>query len=373
MSKPGSFSADDHAHMARALRLAARGRYTTHPNPRVGCVLVAGGQVVGEGWHRVAGGPHAEIEALDAAGARAAGATAYVTLEPCSHHGRTPPCADAMVAARVARVVAAVTDPNPMVGGRGLATLEAAGVEVASGLLESAAAELNAGFLCRMARGRPRVTLKLAASLDGRTAMASGESRWITGPAARADVQRLRAASSAVLTGIGTVLADDPSLTVRAEGLDTLGRQPLRVVLDSGLRMSPAARMLALPGSTLVFAAGRRAAASGLEAAGATVEYLPAADDGLDLAAVLHRLGALECNDVLVEAGPTLAGSLMAAGLVDEIVLYLAPHLMGDTARGLFSLPGLEKMADRVQLRITDLRRVGDDLRLRAVLAPRDR
>jgi diaminohydroxyphosphoribosylaminopyrimidine deaminase/5-amino-6-(5-phosphoribosylamino)uracil reductase len=373
MSDDGVFSAADHTYMARALRLAARGRYTTQPNPRVGCVLVAGGDVVGEGWHRVAGGPHAEIEALAAAGERAVGATAYVTLEPCAHHGRTPPCVDALIAARIARVVAAVADPNPAVGGRGLASLEAAGIDVACGLLETEAARLNAGFISRMALGRPRVVVKLAASLDGRTAMASGESRWITGPLARADVQRLRAASSAILTGVGTVLADDPSLTVRAPGLDTAGRQPLRVVLDSRLRTPPDARMLEQPGGTLLLAAGPNGAEEALAAAGADVEYLQTADGRLDLGAVLSRLAERECNDVLVEAGPTLAGSLVADGLVDELVLYLAPHLMGDGARGLFSLPGLESMAERVQLSITDLRRLGHDLRLRAVFPAPDR
>ena len=373
MSAAGVFTAADHEFMARALRLAARGRYTTQPNPRVGCVIVAGGEIVGEGWHRVAGGPHAEIDALTAAGPRAAGATAYVTLEPCAHHGRTPPCVDTLIAARVARVVAAMTDPNPAVAGRGLAALAAAGIEVASGLLATRAGALNAGFVSRMTRGRPRVTLKLAASLDGRTALADGTSQWITGPAARADVQRLRAASSAILTGIGTALADDPSLTVRAPGVDTAGRQPLRVVLDSRLRLPASARMLALPGRTLVFAADSGADDAALAAAGAVIERLPAGARGLDLRAALRRLAEHECNDVLVESGPTLAGALVEAGLADELVLYLAPHLLGASARGLFALPGLSTMADRVQLRITDLRRVGDDLRLRAAFGPAGR
>ena len=371
MSAAAVFSAAEHGWMGRALELAARGRYSTHPNPRVGCVLVAGDRVVGEGWHRVAGGPHAEVEAIAAAGAAAAGATAYVTLEPCAHHGRTPPCVDALVAAGVGRVVAAMSDPNPAVAGRGLAALAAAGIEVAAGLLAGEAEALNAGFVSRMTRGRPRVTLKLAASLDGRTAMASGESRWITGAAARADVQRLRASSSAVLTGVGTVLADDPSLNVRAAELETAGRQPLRVVLDSRLRTPPTARLLGLAGRTLVLTTpAARSAAAELQAAGAVVEAVPPGPGGLDLLPVLRRLGELECNDVLVECGPILAGAFMAAGLVDELVLYLAPHLMGDAARGLFTLPGLEKMAERVQLRITEVRRVGDDLRLRAVPAP---
>lgn len=360
------FDATDHAHMARALALAARGRYSTHPNPRVGCVLVRDGRVVGEGWHRVAGGPHAEIHALESAGDLAAGATAYLTLEPCSHQGRTPPCAPALVAAGVARVIAAGGDPDPRVGGAGLRLLEAVGIATAVGLLEAEARALNAGFFRRMESGRPRVVLKTAASLDGRTAMAGGESKWITGKAARADVQRLRAESSAVLTGIGTVASDDPSLDVR-HALPTEGRQPLRVVLDPGFRMSPRSRMLRLAGETLVLGAeGDAGDPTALEAAGARVGRVTAGAAGLDLGAVLDRLGALECNDVLVEAGPRLAGAFLAAGLVDELVVYLAPHLMGDAARGMFTLPGLDRLADRVQLRILDLRSVGGDLRIRA-------
>jgi len=353
--------------MARSLELAARGRYSTHPNPMVGCVIVDDEGVAGEGWHRVAGHAHAEIEALRSAGGRARGATAYVTLEPCSHHGRTPPCAPALVAAGLRRVVVAMPDPNPLVAGQGIALLEGAGLEVRSGLMEEAANSLNAGFVSRMRQDRPRVTLKLAASLDGRTAMASGESQWITGPEARADVQRLRAASSAILTGIGTVLADDPSLTVRAPQLDTAGRQPLRVVLDSRLRTPPDARMFGLPGRTLILTNNAdAAAAAGLVDAGAEVEVLPGAGPRVDLQGALQRLARHECNDVLAEAGPVLAGAMLAAGLVDQLVVYLAPHAMGDAARGLFTLPGLEKMADRVQLRFSDVRRVGDDLRIRA-------
>lgn len=368
MSEYPAYTATDHRFMALALRLAGGGRYTTHPNPRVGCVLVRDGEVVGEGWHRQAGGPHAEIAALNAAGPQAAGATVYVTLEPCAHQGRTPPCTDALIAAGVARVVVAMTDPNPRVAGAGAAALRGAGIEVDNGLLAAAAGDLNAGFVSRMARGRPRVTVKLASSLDGRTAMASGESQWITGPAARADVQRFRGASSAILTGIGTVLADDPSLNVRAAAIDTAGRQPLRVVLDSRLRMPPTARMLTLPGRTLVFAAATatEAAERTLVAKGASIERLTPGAPSLDLRRVLARLAELECNDVLVEAGPTLSGALAAAGLIDELVLYLAPHLMGDAARPLFALPGLAQMADRVQLAVTGLRMVGDDLRVRA-------
>ena len=367
MSAGQGFSEQDHRHMARSLELAARGRYSTHPNPMVGCVIVDGDGVAGEGWHRVAGGDHAEIGALRKAGSRARGATAFVTLEPCSHHGRTPPCAPALVAAGLRRVVVAMPDPNPLVAGEGVALLERAGLEVSSGLMEAAAGALNAGFVSRMTRGRPRVTLKMAASLDGRTAMASGESQWITGPEARADVQRLRAASSAVLTGIGTVLADDPSLTVRATQLELAGRQPLRVVVDSRLRTPPAARMLSLPGRTIILTnGGDEPAVADLVAAGAEVEVLSGTGPRVDLSQALECLGRLECNDVLVEAGPVLAGAMLAAGLIDELVVYVAPHLMGDAARGLFTLPALEKLADRVQLRFLDVRRVGDDLRIRA-------
>ncbi len=366
-------NAADVRHMARALQLAERGRYTTDPNPRVGCVIVRDGRVVGEGWHRKAGEPHAERIALAAAGAAARGATAYVTLEPCSHHGRTPPCADSLVEAGVARVVAAMQDPNPLVAGAGLARLRAAGIEVTAGVLEPAAQALNPGFLRRMVSGRPYVRCKLAMSLDGRTAMASGESQWITGADARRDVQRLRARSSAVLTGVDTVLADDPSLNVRlapAElpGVETLDylRQPLRVVLDSRLRTPPTARLLGLPGRTLVVCAAPAAAraADALRAAGA--EVLAVAGDGRpDLGAVLAALARREVNEVLVEAGPTLAGAFAAAGLFDEIWLYAAPHLMGDGARGLFHLPGITAMRQRLPLQIEDVRMVGRDLRLR--------
>ncbi len=359
------FQADDYRYMAQALALARRGRFSTHPNPRVGCVIVSGGQVLGEGWHRQAGGPHAEIDALERAGKAARGATVYVTLEPCSHQGRTGPCAPVLANAGVARVVAAMEDPNPAVSGEGRRFLQQAGIQVQTGLLEAEARRLNAGFIRRMTRGVPRVTVKIAASLDGRTAMASGESQWITGPDARQDVQRLRASCSAILTGIGTVLADDPSMNVRASGVDTGGRQPLRVVADSGLRMPPGARMLTLPGSTLVVCAGEPRNPE-LEAAGAELLSCPAADGQVDLTAMLRALGERQCNDLLVEAGPRLSGAVLSAGLADELVIYLAPHLMGDAARGMFTLPGLEKLADRVQLRVRDTRMVGGDLRIRA-------
>jgi diaminohydroxyphosphoribosylaminopyrimidine deaminase / 5-amino-6-(5-phosphoribosylamino)uracil reductase len=367
VSTPARFSETDRRWMRRALELARRGMYSAAPNPRVGCVIAAGEMLCGEGFHARTGGPHAEVEALAAAGERARGATAYLGLEPCSHVGRTPPCADALIAAGVRRVVAAIGDPNPRVAGGGFAALCAAGIAVETGLMAEEAAALNAGFISRMARGRPRVTVKLAASLDGRTAMASGESRWITGPAAREDVQRLRGESCAIVTGIGTVLADDPRLDVRLPAELTLGRQPLRVVLDSKLRMSQQARLLAPPGRALVFTAHAATPAAGqLRAAGAEVEGLPPGGHGLDLAALLAALAARECNEVLVEAGPGLAGAFAAAGLADRLVVYLAPSLMGAEGRGMFAIPGLARMAERLQWRFTDVSPVGDDLRITA-------
>ena len=362
------FDARDHEYMARALRLARRGLYTTQPNPRVGCVLVRDGRVVGEGWHQRAGGPHAEVLALRAAGAQAREATAYVTLEPCCHHGRTPPCTEALIEAGVAEVVVAMEDPNPRVSGQGLARLREAGIRVRAGLLAREAEALNPGFVSRMRRGRPWVRLKSAMSLDGRTAMASGESQWITGAAARADVQRQRARVDAVLTGIGTVRADDPGLNVRlsaeALGIQAPVRQPLRVVLDPDLESPADMRMLRLPGRTLILTAapeapGRRA----LEAAGAELLPVPPAPGGLDLERVLAALAALEVNEVLVEAGATLAGGFLTAGLVDEWLIYMAPHVMGHAARGLAVLPQVERMHQRLPMRLESLRAVGEDLR----------
>jgi len=353
---------DHYRFMARALELARRGLYTTDPNPRVGCVLVKQGEIVGEGWHQRAGGPHAEIVALQAAGERARGATAYITLEPCCHHGRTPPCSDALIASGVTRVVAAMEDPNPQVAGQGLALVRQAGIAVESGLLQAQAEALNPGFVQRMRNGRPYVRCKLAMSLDGRTAMASGESQWITSEAARHDVHRLRARSSAIVTGIGTVLADDPSLTAR---LDDEVVQPLRVIVDSQLRIPPTARMLSLAGRTLVLTANPDAdKTAALHAAGAEVMFLDASHGRLDLNAVLTTLAQQQMNEVLLEAGPTLSGAFLQAGLIDELVVYMAPLLMGDAARGLMSLPGLERMADRVELQIEDIRSVGKDWRI---------
>ena len=361
----------DHAHMARALQLAARGIYSTAPNPAVGCVLLdATGAVVGEGWHHRAGQPHAEVFALRAAAVRARGGTAYVTLEPCSHHGRTPPCADALIEAGVRRVVAAMQDPNPRVAGDGLRKLEAAGIVTTVGVLEREARELNRGFVARMTRGRPWVTVKSGSSADGRTALADGSSRWITSEAARADVQRLRARASAIVTGIGTALADDPALTVRDRDLDLGGRVPLRVVLDSRGRFEPGLQLARDGLPTLVFSsvAGVHSLAHLAEARPAALQFepLPADSTGrIDLNATLQRLAALECNEVLVEAGPRLAGSFLAASLVDEIVLYVAPTFLGDTAQPSFVLPQpLRALSERAQYSYHDVRQVGPDLRL---------
>ncbi|MGB5177151.1 MAG: bifunctional diaminohydroxyphosphoribosylaminopyrimidine deaminase/5-amino-6-(5-phosphoribosylamino)uracil reductase RibD [Gammaproteobacteria bacterium] len=360
--------ATDHVYMARALRLAERGLTSTDPNPRVGCVLVKADAIVAEGWHQRAGGPHAEIHALQQAGEQAAGATAYVTLEPCCHHGRTPPCTEALIAAGVARVVVAMQDPNPHVAGKGLSALRAAGIDTRCGVLTAEAEQLNAGFIMRMRHGRPRVRCKLAMSVDGRTAMAGGESQWITGTAARRDVHRLRARSSAIMTGIDTVLADDPSLTARpGEAAQESARQPLRVILDSRLRTPPGARLLQMPGKTLVITGVTGAEQiARLVRRDVEVVTLPLQGQRLDLAAVLQHLGTLEMNEVHLEAGATLCGALLQAGLIDELVIYMAPHLMGDTALGLFTLPGLATMAQRVQLSINDIRAVGDDWRITA-------
>ena len=376
MSTP--FSVADHGFMARALRLAERGLYTTDPNPRVGCVLVRDGQVVGEGWHRRAGEPHAERVALAAAGDAARGATAYVSLEPCSHHGRTPPCSAGLITAGVARVVAAMRDPNPQVAGQGLASLHEAGIATQVGLLEAAAEYLNPGFLKRMREGLPYVRCKLGMSLDGRTAMASGESQWITAEAARKDVQRLRARGSAVLTGIGSVLADDPSMNVRLSAAELAGvdsddylRQPMRVVLDARLRTPPRARTLSLPGQVLVVC-GEGASTeieAELRATGADVLRLPQLGGRIDLHALLRALAQRGVNELLIESGATLAGSALQAGLIDELVVYVAPNIMGDAARGLVRMPGLEHLSERVELEYRDVRQIGSDLRL--TLTPR--
>ena len=383
-----TFSAVDHLHMAHALRLAERGLHTTQPNPRVGCVIARGEDVIGTGWHRRAGGPHAEVFALREAGDAARGATAYVTLEPCAHFGRTPPCADALIAAGVARVVIAAEDPFPQVAGRGIAALCAAGIAVDTGLLRDQARELNCGFFSRIERGRPFVRVKLAMSLDGRTALANGESKWITGEAARADVQRWRARSGAILTGSGTVLADNPRLTVRAgesfshshaergqggaqvPATGFAGDQsppvapPMRVILDRQLRTPAGSHVLDGSAPTLVL---HGAQATPTDERFAQVERVEVAgcDGVLDLRAVLDLLAARDVNELHVEAGPTLCGALFAQGLVDELLLYVAPVLLGDTARPLLHLPPLADMAGRWRLQAIDQRMLGQDMRLR--------
>jgi diaminohydroxyphosphoribosylaminopyrimidine deaminase/5-amino-6-(5-phosphoribosylamino)uracil reductase len=352
---------NDSQWMARALQLAQRGLNTTSPNPRVGCVLVKDGKNIGEGWHQRAGQPHAEVLALRAAGSATQGATAYVTLEPCCHFGRTPPCAGALIAAGISRVVIAIQDPNPLVSGQGIAALRAAGIEVECGLMEAAARELNSGFFSRMSRGLPWVRSKIAASLDGRTALANGTSQWITGEAARSDVQHWRARSCAVLTGIGTVLADDPQLNVRIE----TERQPLRVVVDSALRIPPDAKIIT--GGVLIFTACNETHKQvALQARGAQVVYLPGIDNRVDLPAMLRELARRGINEVLVEAGRTLNGALLKARLVDELVLYLAPQLLGDAARGMANLGELTQLDQRLNLVWQEVRHVGDDLRITA-------
>lgn len=366
----------DHAYMARALELARKGLYSTHPNPRVGCVIVRDGDVVGEGWHARAGEPHAEVHALRQAGERARGATAYVTLEPCSHHGRTPPCADALINAGVARVVAAMQDPNPQVSGNGLLRLMHASIAVQSGVLEAEARVLNAGFIKRMEHGLPFVRVKLAMSLDGRTAMASGESQWITGAAARSAVQRLRARSSVVVTGADTVLADGARLTLRESELGlnpeqtfmALSRQPQRVLIDGRLRV---------PLHVPFFQAGAAMVAT-CAAASARFRYLddghellavPGSNGHVDLRRLLLELAGRGANEVLVEAGPRLAGAFARLGLVDEYQLFVAAKFLGSSARPLLDLP-LARMADAPALKIVDMRAVGDDWLIVAVPQP---
>ncbi|MDT3424313.1 diaminohydroxyphosphoribosylaminopyrimidine deaminase/5-amino-6-(5-phosphoribosylamino)uracil reductase [Pseudomonas protegens] len=373
MSQPAEQAVLDAHYMARALELARKGRYSTHPNPRVGCVIVRDGQVVGEGWHVRAGEPHAEVHALRAAGELARGATAYVTLEPCSHHGRTPPCADALVNAGVARVVAAMQDPNPEVAGRGLHRLAQAGIDTHGGVLEGEARAINKGFLKRMEHGLPYVRVKLAMSLDGRTAMASGESQWITGPAARSAVQRLRAESSVVLTGADTVLADDARLTVRAAelGLDAeqtalaMSRPPLRVLIDGRLRVPLDAPFFkAGPALVATCAAVEEQYANGPECL-----IVPGPDGQVDLRLLLLELAARGINEVLVEAGPRLAGAFAQQGLVDEYQIFVAGKFLGSSARPLLDWP-LAQMSQAPLLKIIEMRAVGDDWRVTAIPAP---
>src|SRR5487761_66001 len=378
------FTEFDRRAMARAIALAVRGLETTHPNPRVGCVIAQGEEVVAEGWHEREGEPHAEVNALRAAGPRAVGATAYVTLEPCSHHGRTPPCVEALLAARVARVIFALEDPNPRVSGRGAEALRRAGVAVASGLMTAEAAQINPGFLKRMRSGRPWVRVKLAMSLDGRTALANGASQWITGAAARDDVQHWRARSSAILTGIGTVLADDPRLDVRLPD-PPAGRprlQPLRVVLDGRLRTPPDARLLTTGGAVLIMTAANHgeqeselaARRARLVERGAAIEEVPASEPDaatgestrcLSLPDVLDRLGRREINELWVESGATLAGALLQQALVDELIVYIAPKLLGPQARPLVEMGELRNLQDAPNFTLVETCQIGEDVRLR--------
>lgn len=351
--------------MTRALQLAERGLYTTTPNPRVGCVIVSSsGDIVGEGYHLRAGEPHAEINALNMAGDKAHGATAYVTLEPCNHQGRTGPCTEALISAGIQQVVYGMQDPNPQVAGSGIARLQEAGLQVAGPVLEDDARALNPGFIKRMQTGRPFVRCKLAMSLDGRTAMASGESQWITGITAREDVQRLRARSCSIITGAGTVLADDPSLTVRTPEAGENPRQPLRIIVDSRLR-TPADARITQPAGTTVIASSIHTE----QHAGCPIWELPAdfeAQPEVDLFKLIHRLGQLEHNEVLIESGPTLAGAFLQAGLIDELVIYMAGKLMGSTGKPLFELP-LETMSQNIGLTIKKIQPVGDDWRIIAL------
>ncbi len=363
----GEFSADDHAWMTAALRQAERGLNSTSPNPRVGCVLVRDGRLVGQGWHERAGEAHAEVHALLAAGGLARGATAYVTLEPCAHHGRTPPCSEALIAAGVTRVVAAMQDPNPAVSGRGLAQLDEAGIDTACGLLAEEAQELNCGFVSRMRRGRPWLRVKSAGSLDGRMALANGLSQWITGESARADGHRWRARSCAILTGVGTVLGDDPLLNVRA--VET-SRQPIKVIIDSRLRTPPGARLLGAGRTLLACAEQDPGRVAALQARGAEILHLPGQNGRVDLWALMRALASLGVNELLSEGGPRLNGALLDAGCVDELLLYVAPTILGHQARASFEIDGLTQLDQARRWTVRDLRRFGDDLRV--ILRPHE-
>ena len=367
------FTASDHVWMTRALRLAEQGLYTTMPNPRVGCVIVKDGVIVGEGAHLKAGEPHAEVFALRQACEFAKGATAYVTLEPCSHTGRTPPCAEALVKAGVAKVIAAMVDPNPIVAGNGLAYLQAHNIQVASGLMQDQALALNPGFISRMSRNLPYVRCKIASSLDGKTALNNGHSQWITSEAARLDVQKWRAQSCAILTGIGTVLNDDPSMTVRSidNSIQYNARQPLRVILDSQLRISPQAKILQGGNALIAYAHDPENKASELIASGAELISLPTQYDAnqqnkVCLKSLLSHLAHLQINEVLVEGGEKLNGALLAQNLIDELLIYYAPKLMGSEAKSLFAIPALTQMSQAIALNVTELRQIGADIRVRA-------
>ncbi len=352
---------EDAVYMARAVKLAEKGIYTTDPNPHVGCVLVKNGEIIAEGFTQRAGFAHAEIDAL-AKTDDVRGATAYVTLEPCSHYGKTGPCCDALIAAGIGRVVVAMQDPNPLVSGRGLQKMREAGIEVVCGVLEQEAAKLNRGFFKRMTQGLPLIRSKLAMSLDGRTAMASGESQWITSPESRQDVQRFRAQSSAIVTGIDTVLYDDPQLNAR---VDFDVEQPVKVVLDSNLRMPLAAKMLQNSAKVWIITCSDDAAKQQqLQDAGCKVFQVAIRNGRPDLLEVFKLLAELQINTVWVEAGATLNGALLESGLVDEWLVYMAPCVLGDQARSLFHLPGLQAMVDKKRLKLLEVRQVGPDLRL---------
>lgn len=377
------WTASDYQHMSRALQIAQRGLYSTDPNPRVGCVIVKDNSVLAEGWHQKAGHPHAEIEALKNASenntfADVSGATCYVSLEPCAHHGRTPPCTEALIKAGIRRVVAATIDPNPLVAGKGLQQLNEADIETESGLMEAQARELNPGFEMRMKQGRPFVRCKLAMSLDGKTALSNGNSQWISSDESRMDVQRLRARSSAVMTGIGTVIADDPSMNVRSgEALQstvgewpTHGRQPLRVILDSDLEISPDAKILGLPGDVIIFNASECGdKKKQLANLGVEMVSVEAKRGSAFLEYVLRYLAReKEINEVLLETGSTLSGEMLQAGFIDELIIYLAPTLLGQDAKALFQLPLIDNMSDRISLNISDIRTIGKDIRIKATI-----
>jgi len=357
------FTASDHVYMTRALQLAVQGLYSTTPNPRVGCVIVKNNQIIGEGAHLQAGEPHAEVFALRQAGEQARGATAYVTLEPCSYTGRTPPCAEALVKVGVSKVIAAMQDPNPLVAGKGLAYLQAHQVAVASGLMEPQAIALNPGFISRMSRQMPFVRCKIASSLDGRTALNNYQSQWITSEPARLDVQHWRAQSCAILTGIGTVLSDDPSMTVRSININ---RQPLRVIVDSHLRISPQANILQGGNTLIAFAKDCENKSDLLQAAGAELICIPNADHKVCLKTLLSRLAHMQINEVLCECGEGLNGALLSLNLIDEMLLYYAPKLMGSKAKGLFATPEFTQMSQAIALDVFELRQIGSDIRMRA-------
>ncbi|RKZ49661.1 MAG: bifunctional diaminohydroxyphosphoribosylaminopyrimidine deaminase/5-amino-6-(5-phosphoribosylamino)uracil reductase RibD [Gammaproteobacteria bacterium] len=372
------WTASDYHHMSRALQLARRGLYSTDPNPRVGCVIVKDDVVLSEGWHQKAGQSHAEIEALNntkqnQTSDNVSGATCYVTLEPCVHHGRTPPCTDSLINAGIKKVIAAVIDPNPLVAGKGLQQLNEAGIETASGLMEAEVAELNPGFTMRMQHGRPFVRCKLAMSLDGKTALHNGESKWISSPESRMDVQKLRARSSAIMTGIGTVIADDPSMNVRLSESSEwakCGRQPLRVVLDSELEISPEAKILNVSGDVIIFhQSNDKNRKEQLENIGAELVTVEEARGSAFLKQVLNYLATeKEINEILLETGSTLAGEMLQAGFIDELIIYIAPALFGQDAKSLFQLPMIEDMSDRISLDIADVRSIGKDIRIKATV-----